>query len=159
MIIDEEYFTNLVAHSAHISKTTSGRLLSKNRNQFVVEARNMCYKILDKEHSLSDIGRAFNKDHATVMHGIKKHDISYARKGYYADNYDDLVLIMAENTTHEEYADITFTERNRIRINNLEEEKGRLKEELFDIKRTTKLLLRSLKEQGILTKQLEKACN
>ena len=159
MSYKEELFEKLLIHSAGINKTFVGSLTDVGRQQFDVEARNMCYKILDKEHSLSDIGRAFNKDHATVMHGIKKHDIAYARKGYYADNYDDLVLIMAENTTHEEYADITFTERNRIRINNLEEEKGRLKEELFDIKRTTKLLLRSLKEQGILTKQLEKACN
>ena len=159
MIIDEEYFNNLVAHSAHISKTTSGRLLSKNRNQFVVEARNMCYNILNKEHSLSEIGRVFDKGHATVIHGIKKHDIAYARNGYYTDNYDDLVLLMANNTPLEEIESVSFAEKNRLRINNLEEEKGRLKEQLYDIKKSTKLLLRSIKETQLLTRRLEKACN
>ena len=159
MIIDEEYFTNLVAHSAHLSKVTPVKMLSRNRNQFVVEARNMCYKILDKEHSLSEIGRAFDKGHATVINGIKNHDISYARKGYYSDNYDDLVLLMANNTPLEEIEGVSFAEKNRLRINNLEEEKGRLKEQLYDIKKSTKLLLRSIKEQQSLTRRLEKACN
>jgi hypothetical protein len=162
MIIDEEYFTNLVAHSAHLSKVTPVKMMSKSRNQFVVEARNMCFNILREhtnEYALEGIGKAFNRDHATVIHGIKKHDIAYARNGYYTDNYDDLVLLMAGNTIYKEVADVTFAEKNRLRINNLEEEKGRLKEQLYDIKKSTKLLLRSIKETQSLTRRLEKSCN
>ena len=156
----EQYFEKLITHSAKINKTFAGALLDKGRQQFDVESRNMCYNVLRKLNwSLPDIGNRFNRGHATVIHGIKNHDIAYARGGYYMDNYDDLVIRMADNTEMEKIENTNYIEKNRIKFELLEDSNVKLKEELFDIKKTTRLLLRSIKEQQSLTNLLNKSCS
>jgi len=156
----DTYFENLIVHAAGIYKTFPRALLDKGRQQFDVEARNMCYNLLRrKEWSLPEIAARFNRGHATVIHGIKNHDIAYARNGYYMDNYDDLRIKMSEDPEIEYSNKLSFTEKNRVKLELLEDSNAKLKEQLYDIKKTTRLLLRSIKEQQSLTRNLEKSCN
>ena len=156
----DQFFERLITHSAKINKTFAGALLDKGRQQFDVESRNMCYNILRKLNwSLPDIGNRFNRGHATVINGIKNHNIAHDRGGYYMENYDQLVLEMSEGEEEEVTNTNHFNEKNRAKLEKLQDTNGKLREELFDIKKSTKLLLQSIKQQQSLTNLLQKACN
>ena len=160
MSYKEELFEKLLIHSAGINKTFVGSLTDVGRQQFDVEARNMCFHYLRKRAwGFTEIGVKFNRGHATVMHGVKKHNIAYDRGGYYMENYDDLVLLMSKNTDAEIESQESYAEKNRSIIERLNDQNGKLKEELFDVKKNTRLLLRSIKEQQSLTIKLKESCN
>ncbi len=67
---------SLIVRSVAIKhKTTINGLKSKRRNKDVVAARHEVMWRLHKKTALSmpQIGRILNKDHTTVLHGIRKH--------------------------------------------------------------------------------------
>ena len=158
---EEVYFDKLTEQAAKVNQTFAGALLEKGRQRFDVEARSICYNILRKKNwGLREIAEAFNKDgHGTIIHGIKNHDIAYKRGGYYMDNYDQLELEMSDDEESEVINTNRFNEKNRIKLEKLQDVNGKLREELFDIKKSTKLLLRSIKEQQSLTNLLNKSCS
>lgn len=47
---------------------------TKSRKRELVYARYVFYKELNKHESLQRIGDFFNRDHATVLHGIRQYD-------------------------------------------------------------------------------------
>lgn len=52
-----------------------------SRKQEIIYPRYYIYSLLrDAKYSLSAIGRIFNKDHATVLHGIKMHKLFTRQK-------------------------------------------------------------------------------
>lgn len=69
-----EYNPFYLDYICDIFKVSSKSLWSKTRKREVVHARFMCYWYLynSTELTLSAIGKMFNRDHATVLHGLKK---------------------------------------------------------------------------------------
>ena len=51
------------------------KILSKNRARRIVWIRYILYNYLKSTGSmtLTEVGKVFNRDHATVIHGLKKH--------------------------------------------------------------------------------------
>ena len=51
-------------------------LTEKNRKREIVYKRNYLYKYLvESGYTLSETGRIFNKDHASVIHGVKQYEL------------------------------------------------------------------------------------
>jgi len=74
-----------------IGVKTRTRELSQARFIYFKLAKNLCrYK------SLSAIGRAVNRDHATVINGLKKYNVEARIDRYMDDVYDDLKEIIEE---------------------------------------------------------------
>ncbi|OUV25966.1 MAG: hypothetical protein CBC57_03650 [Euryarchaeota archaeon TMED97] len=74
-----------------IGVKTRTRELSQARFIYFKLAKNLCrYK------SLSAIGRAVNRDHATVINGLKKYNVEAKIDRYMDDVYDDLKEIIEE---------------------------------------------------------------
>lgn len=74
-----------------IGVKTRTRELSQARFIYFKLAKNLCrYK------SLSAIGRAVNRDHATVINGLKKYNVEANIDRYMDDVYDDLKEIIEE---------------------------------------------------------------
>ena len=70
-----EEFLELVAFE---NRTSMKRLRTKDRTRFLVEARSMAYRILrDNGFTQQYIGGLFNRDHAAVIHSLKKHEYNY----------------------------------------------------------------------------------
>lgn len=72
MIIDR--IKQIVAEKAGISIED---MIDKNRLTTIVEARYICYQIIRENSSLSlkQIGSHFgNRDHTTIINGLRKHD-------------------------------------------------------------------------------------
>tara|TARA_R100000808_G_scaffold2016_2_gene8533 strand:+ start:778 stop:1140 length:363 start_codon:yes stop_codon:yes gene_type:complete len=62
----------IIYDCAEAAGVSLGQMMGKGREQRVVEARWMCYRILyPMGFSLSVIGARFNRDHGTVLHGLK----------------------------------------------------------------------------------------
>ena len=76
---------------------TKDRIRSLTRKREVVFARHMSFHYLStmSNSSLRDIGRIYNKDHATVIHAKSEHQNLYAEnfKGY-ADTYDKVIKFL-----------------------------------------------------------------
>ena len=73
-------------------------LLTKSRNRDIVDRRSyLYYKLKEEGYSLTNIGKLFDKNHATIINGIKKHefytmhnDYSYSRNiKHYIELLDD----------------------------------------------------------------------
>lgn len=71
--------------AARISGVSRAQLFSRSRKQSVVVVRNaVCMLARDAGHSFLVISRAFNRDHTTVIHGVRmcgewaKSDADYA---------------------------------------------------------------------------------
>lgn len=74
-----------------IGVKTRTRELSQARFIYFKLAKNLCrYK------SLSAIGRAVNRDHATVINGLKKYNVEAKIDRYMDDVYEDLKEIIEE---------------------------------------------------------------
>jgi len=73
MNITPEYIKN------YIETLTELELSSNKRNREIVETRWVAFKLTKMltRSSLSKIGKVYNKDHATVLHGIKTFDSIY----------------------------------------------------------------------------------
>lgn len=75
MIVDD-----LIEAMTEASGVTKEAMLSKSRKREVCAARNMIWVLLHRKHywSYARIGRVFNRDHATVVQGIRRTDL-YAK--------------------------------------------------------------------------------
>ena len=86
----------------------------KNRTREMAQARFIYFKLAKKYcryASLSKIGRVVNRDHATVINGLKKFDTEARYDPYMYDVYDTIAKhldIYYIKPGREEYADMTF---------------------------------------------------
>lgn len=61
-------------------------LLTKKRYRHLIDKRSYLYYLLREEgFTLERIGKMFDKDHATILNGIKKHEYYTAVKDYSYD--------------------------------------------------------------------------
>lgn len=70
---DEEIKTSILQAVEQVTGYSLNMLLKNNRTRDRVLARNLCYYFLRKHtrYSLKQIGDLFNKDHTTIIHGIR----------------------------------------------------------------------------------------
>jgi len=125
----EDKFEYLVEEAAKLNKTNTKNIMSRNRQRFIVEARNMVY--------------AF---HYKTLH-------------YYRKTYDKLILIMAENTDMNEVVKLRAKQREKDELENLQNENARLKEKIYDLKEKTKKVLQAHNESTMLTQKLHILCS
>ena len=152
MRITEDKIPELLELVARENRTSVGRMKSKDRTRFVLEARIMCYKILrDNGYKLAEIGKIFNKHHAAVLHSLKQHDRNYLAFNYYQETYDSIMYILGLNNA-DSNTDSLILNQYREKVNTLHEKianlKGEnitLKRQLETIKKTSKFLTQNLK--------------
>ncbi len=65
-------FKTVVKTAAIINNVSVGDMMSKNRQRPIVNARNFVYWFLREQgYSLTSIGEKFDRDHATVINGLR----------------------------------------------------------------------------------------
>ena len=66
---------NYLEHASVMFEVSIDKILSSKRQRRLVWIRYTLYNYLRTVGSmtLSEIGKVFNRDHATIIHGIKKH--------------------------------------------------------------------------------------
>lgn len=64
---------DVISAACESFKITIQALLSKSRDRGLVRVRNICFYVIKNKLNLSlkEIGKIFNRDHTTVIHGIK----------------------------------------------------------------------------------------
>ena len=103
----------------------------KNRSRDVVQGRLIYYKLAKRfcrYASLSKIGKAVNRDHATVIYGLSKYDQEVKYDPYMNDVYDALYNKLdpiAQLPGRGTYADMTI-ERLLKRLTNIEDKLNKL---------------------------------
>jgi len=72
------------------------KLKRPDRNRIYVQARNMCYFILLHQVGMTSvaIGHYFNRDHSTVLHGLRMHKNDYEQNETYKEKFDEIVFLM-----------------------------------------------------------------
>lgn len=78
--LDNEEMRDTIFYAARASGTTVMGTLSNSRLQINVMSRSLVYYKLHKDgYSVSEIGRLLRRDHATVIHSLKKleQDLEY----------------------------------------------------------------------------------
>lgn len=80
----------VVKSVSDIMNVSLKNLQSKNRSREYVQARNMCYFFLLYRLNMTctAIAKYFNRDHTTVLHGIKMHKIDVKDNHIYAEKYE-----------------------------------------------------------------------
>lgn len=156
----ENKFEYLVEEAAKLNKTNVKNVMSSNRQRFIVEARNMIYAFLLENHwGCTKIGRAFGKNHASVIHGSRNHENDYKTLDYYMRTYDKLVLKMAEDTDMDEVIKLRAKQKAKNEIENLQNENARLKEKIYDLKEKTRKVLQAHNHTNTLTQKLHILCS
>lgn len=108
------------------------RLITKSRYRTFLDRRSYLYAMLNKNGmSLVEIGRLFNKNHATIINGIKKHHA-------YTRYKDELYLHNVK-----EYREI-FYEPKKIHVDLIEKDEkkyngSQLITDILECKNTTEL--------------------
>ena len=105
-------------------------LSDKSRKKEIVEARMMYAKIM-KRHtrlSLAAIGRAINKDHATIIHYLnnfswfKKSDVAFSNRfDLLTEMYDEFRETWIDDTKYEEDRKVFFLEKTVERLSEQKE--------------------------------------
>jgi len=87
---------NSVAKALGIKTKT---LMSKTRHRHLVDARRVCYVLLKEKMQLPAIviGSYFDRDHASVLHHLKSHDMLYKTYFDYRILYDKAKKYMDNN--------------------------------------------------------------
>ncbi len=156
----EDKFEYLVEEAAKLNKTNVKNVMSSNRQRFIVEARNMIYAFLLENHwGCTKIGRAFGKNHASVIHGSRNHENDYKTLDYYMRTYDKLVLKMAEDTDMDEVIKLRAKQKAKNELENLQNENARLKEKIYDLKEKTRKVLQAHNHTNTLTQKLHILCS
>lgn len=75
-------------------------IMSEHQGRVVVDVKRMMCKILRALFDLSytSIGGLFNKDHATIIHHVNRHDDLYLYDKEYAHDFDALLLDVKQRT-------------------------------------------------------------
>lgn len=81
----------------HLHPSNQSRWM-KNRKRPHVEARNAMFNALHPFVSRADCASLFAKDHATVIHAIKNHDMYLAYSAHYGRCYELATRIVREVT-------------------------------------------------------------
>lgn len=109
-------------------------LSSKRRTRSLAQARFIYYKLARKfcrYVSLEKIGKAVNRDHSTVVHGLNQFDYEAEYDDYMKDVYDKVYNLLDGNYIppgRTEKFDMTF-ERILERINRIEQQLNKLENE------------------------------
>jgi chromosomal replication initiation ATPase DnaA len=91
-------FEQVIKTVCEVMKVDRYKILTPNRSKELVFARNMCYHIFRRYFSLTlkEIGRVFERDHTTVIHGITtfQNDVDFMKvyKSQYEQVKQDLGL-------------------------------------------------------------------
>ena len=97
-----------------INFVTNADVKSTNRKRQNVDAKYIYYKISRDNTSLStaDIGMYVNRDHASVLHGLKKFKDYYKLDQSFRKTYNTIISLMVENNFDFSCKDINsqFTE-------------------------------------------------
>ena len=90
------HIINLVSKALGIGMNT---LLGKKRQRYVVDARRVCYVLLHEKMQLPaiHIGSYFDKDHASVRHHQKEHEVLYKIYPDYKLIYDKAEKVVNAN--------------------------------------------------------------
>ena len=90
------HIINLVSKALGIGMNT---LLGKKRQRYVVDARRVCYVLLHEKMQLPaiHIGSYFDKDHASVSHAQKEHEVLYKIYPDYKLIYDKAEKVVNAN--------------------------------------------------------------
>jgi hypothetical protein len=104
----------------------------KDRSRGVYQARFIYFKLAKKYckyASLSKIGEAVDRDHATVINGLKKYDMEAKYDPYMGDVYDAVaskIDIQYKKPARPENEDMTF-DKLLDKVNKLEDKINKLK--------------------------------
>lgn len=139
MKIENKLIDDLINESASISKTNYKNVMSRNRERKNIEARQMIFGILkDSGWGWSEIGKVFDKNHASIINSYKSHQQDYSILNYYKNDYDRLKRKYL--SSHNEEIDLDIENKLLSQIEKLKNENGRLKDKIYDFKQTSKKL-------------------
>jgi len=148
-----EEFLELVAFE---NRTSMKRLRTKDRTRFLVEARSMAYRILrDNGFTQQYIGDLFNRDHAAVIHSLKKHEYNYNTYNYYQETFDNIRYKMGLDDEGS-IVDKELVEKYQQSLADLHVIIANQKEKIITYKRRIQSIERTSK---LLTKNLNQLCN
>ncbi len=148
-----EEFLELVAFE---NRTSMKRLRTKDRTRFLVEARSMAYRILrDSGFTQQYIGDLFNRDHAAVIHSLKKHEYNYNTYNYYQETFDNIRYKMGL-VDEGSIVDKELVEKYQQSLADLHVIIANQKEKIITYKRRIQSIERTSK---LLTKNLNQLCN
>ena len=108
---------------------------TKSRKRNTIDARTVFYHLLYNEgYSLTDIGRAINKNHATVINGLRLFEIILKTDVQFNTNYNVCKshFKVAFNKTFPpgKYTETSIEDLLTEQVNKLKEEKNALKKEI-----------------------------
>jgi hypothetical protein len=70
--INEEQFTKWISYAERMFGLKSNTLVSTTRKKEIVRPRHVCYYLMRKNNmTFVRIANLFNKDHATIIHGVE----------------------------------------------------------------------------------------
>lgn len=87
-------FQRIISSVADYYEISTRNMMSKSRHREYVLARNLCFYILQKyfKMTLKEIGRTFNRDHTTVIHGIRMFHQDRQVNEQYEQDYQKLKI-------------------------------------------------------------------
>ena len=92
-VVRDKYFDELGL--GHYSRRSKGRWM-KNRKRPFVEARAALFNAVSPFASRVECASVFQKDHATVLHAIKNHNMYLAYSAHYGECYEKATRIVME---------------------------------------------------------------
>ena len=148
-----EAFLELVATE---NKTSVARMRRKERTRFLVEARMMAYKLLrDSGYTQQFIGELFGRDHAVVIHSLKKHEYNYMTYNYYQETYDSIRFKLGFDD-EESSLDVEMLEKYQKSVADLHVIIANQKAQIMTYKRRINSIEKTSK---LLTQNLNQLCN
>lgn len=95
LAVRDKYFDAL--GMGHLTKSSKRRWM-KNRKRAHVEERNAMLNAVSPFVSRVDAASVFNKDHATVLHAVKNHEMYMKYSAHYGRCYEKAMRIVAETS-------------------------------------------------------------
>lgn len=111
-----------------VTKLSEPQFFNRDRFRHLIDARKMAYAAIREIYGypLSVIGRYFQKNHATIIHQLKKHRDLIEWDAAYAENYKNVLSVFNELSEAQSVQDII----NEVQA--LRDANKALKEELKD---------------------------
>tara|TARA_R110000824_G_scaffold3139_3_gene14510 strand:+ start:2116 stop:2568 length:453 start_codon:yes stop_codon:yes gene_type:complete len=146
MKFEKEKLNELLEACAEANKTNVKSMIGKGRRRFNVEARQMAYSILrNSGWYFTEIGEAFDRNHASIINGCSSHRQDYATFNYYAEAYDDIRIKMSIHTNERTIVKREVEQKIIDEVERLRNENARLKDNICKIQTNANLLTKSLK--------------
>lgn len=122
---------------------TIGVIPDNTRKLDQVYARSAMMVALRKYMTLHQLGRVFGKNHATIHHAVKNHEMNHDWSEMYRYFYDTAKKIIIDKPSLQVMKDNTlmaqFT-RQKMRIYELESENNNLKDKVLELERKITIL-------------------